>query len=82
MYSSVRSLVDSAADYRLVGEQKMCYSLPWTPMNRRSNLTPLALASAEKSVTVHTQKNKQTTNSKRLYLQLAYRHEWIMSISD
>ena len=34
-------------------------SLPWTPMNRRAK-PPLALSSAEKSVTIHTQNTKKT----------------------
>jgi len=37
---------------------KMGDSLPWTPINRSAKLTPLALSSAEKSVTVQT--NTQT----------------------
>jgi len=40
------------------------------------NLTPLALSSPEKSVTVQKQTNK-ITNSKRLHPHLAYRHVWI-----
>jgi len=37
---------------------KMEDFLPWTPMNRSADSTPLALSLAEKSVTVQT--NKQT----------------------
>ena len=37
---------------------KMGDSLPRTPMNHRANLTPLALSSPEKSVTVQTKKQK------------------------
>ena len=48
---------------------KNCDSLPWTPMNRRwtaeQNLTPVALSSSEKSVTVQTKKTNTQTNSKR-----------------
>jgi len=42
---------------------KMGYSLFGTPMNRRAKLTPLALSSAEKYVTV--QKTNKHTNSNR-----------------
>jgi len=56
----------NSSDFGLLGEQssqKMGDSLPWTPTNRMQNLTPLALSSAEKSVTVQTnrQTNKQTS---------------------
>jgi len=44
------ALADSS-DFGLLGEQsspKICDFLPWTPINRQENLTPLALSSAKK----------------------------------
>jgi len=58
----------------------MSYSLPWTPINAMQNLTPLALSSAQKSVTVQTQlthTHKITKNSNRYIHTYAYRHVWI-----
>ena len=60
----MRALADSPADYGLLGEQSSPkYQIPCTGRRRITvqNLTPLALSSAEKSVTVqeHKQKDKQ-----------------------
>ena len=61
-----RALADSS-DLGILGEQSSekngrfpaCLGRRWTAVQ---NLTPLALPSAKKSVTVQTQKNKQTVN--------------------
>jgi len=52
---------------------KMGDSLPRTPMNHDQNLTPLALSSPEKSVTVQTQItnrqiDKQTNKNSKIYI--------------
>jgi len=53
--------IADSSDFGLFGEQSSpkweIPGLAWTPMNRRAiNLTPLALSSAEISVTVQTNK--------------------------
>ena len=42
------------------------------------NVTPIALSSAEKSVTVQTHTQKQTVND--ISIHLAYRHLWIINL--
>jgi len=72
-----RALADSF-DFGLLGEQSSqkwetpCPGRRWTAAQ---SLTPLALFSAEKSVTVQT--NKQTNKQWTIYPHLAYRHVWI-----
>ena len=57
-----------------------CLGRRWTA---EQNLTPLALSSAEKSVTVglqrHTHTNKQTNKQTVNYPHFVYRHVWIIS---
>jgi len=56
-----------SSDFGLLGEQsspKMCYTLPWTPMNRVQNLMPLALSSGgEIRNRTNTQNCKQTVTN-------------------
>ena len=71
-----RALTDSF-DFGLLGKQSSAKCEIPCRRTAQQIMTPLALSSAEKSVTVQTRTNKQTHKQQPTYPHLAYRHAWI-----